>query len=270
MITADVHFAKGHSHNICEDYGLVHITDNLQMIIVADGCSTGYYSDIAARVLSHACRNALINWAKLNLQDRLKVFPNYSALGYEIIASSIAASKVMALGDLLSTLIVSFVANDKVHTYCYGDGYVIAKKKNESPIITKIDFIGNAPNYLWYRTNPARFTIPGCEMIINGEMYPRDHEAEFSISTENLEYVGIFTDGVASFLANKPVEGSRFGSKVTDMMAIDELMNIKSKNGNFVIRRMNRFLKQTLQDGFIHDDDITCAVMSFGDENESL
>lgn len=259
-MNADVYLAKGHSHNICEDYGIVDIEN--QLMIVADGCSTAKYSDIAARILTHSARNTIINNNKVD----------YDHFASEILMSSMIASKVMNLEDLLSTLILTFVKNGKLYTYVYGDGHYVFKYKSQIELHFKISYSQNAPNYLWYRSNYKKYNIDNADITleINDEKYTlkRDEPIFLTSSVKDLEYVAIFTDGIESFTLNKPTENSTFNTKITDKDVIKHLLDFRSTNGDFVIRRMKRFLKQTQLSGFIHDDDIACAVMYFGATND--
>ena len=247
----DVHFRKGSSHNIYEDYGLN--TDNL--IIISDGCSSSEHSDVASRVISHVCKNML--------QD--DVLNSYDLLAAKILVEIKYIAKSMNLNDLLATLIVSFIYNEDVYTYVYGDGYVVIKNRNIDCNIYKIDFLNNTPNYLWYLSNRDYYNVDDCDVQINGKLFPRNHPITFVNPIKDLEYIAIFTDGVSSFVPTKPKEDSIFGNKITDLISISELTNFKTTKGRFVVRRLNRFLQQTKDNGFIHEDDITCAVMHFGD-----
>lgn len=261
----DLHFVKGHSHDICEDYGLID-QDN-KFMIVADGCSTGRYSDVSSRILVHCCKNEILRYLITNTIDKI----SYSFLRYDVLSSAVAASKVMSLGDLLSTLIIAFKANDQVHVYMYGDGYIVYKRKSDSAqIIIKVTFNKNAPYYMWYCLNPDRFVIHDADLVEshyeNGEFFgrvgiSREHQLSYLFDCSDLEYIGILTDGVDSFVSNKPKEDSLFGSNISDINAIKHLFDFKNTNGDFVKRRMNRFVKQIQNDGFLFGDDMSCAVM---------
>lgn len=252
-INMDVHFVKGHSHAICEDYGLVD-PDNLIMI-VADGCSSGRNSDIASRASAHACRKEL---ADILLHRPTVQF--YSALGNFTMYSLIHISKLLGLNELLSTLIVAFVNEEKVNVYFYGDGYLYIKYRTGTRYIPKIEYDGNAPEYLWYRSNPEKYRVDG-NVLIDGIPNGRNTPIMFSENLRDIELLAILTDGVASFSARKPVENSKFGSRISDADAMEHLINFRSTAGEFVKRRMNRFVREVNEDGFIFDDDLSCAVM---------
>mgnify|MGYP005855423873 FL=1 len=63
-------------------------------MIVADGCSTGKHSDVAARVMVHTCKRSLSYFL-----DRGS-FPAYSVLGDHMLSSAITASQTMGLDAL--------------------------------------------------------------------------------------------------------------------------------------------------------------------------
>lgn len=258
MISTDVHFRKGGTHNICEDYGI----SNNKMIIIADGCSTSQHSDVAARVIAHSCQNHLRDFEIFNVK------PSYDLLQAHILKSLLMASQLMCIEQLLSTLLVSFIYKNSVITHVYGDGFIVYKLKGIQPQIIQIDFFNNTPNYIWYLTNPEHYKAEGCDIMINGDVHPRNYQNTFEMSLNTLEYIAIFTDGISSFIPTKPKEGNIFGNKITPEIAIENLTHFKSTKGKFVVRRLNRFLQQTKESGFIHDDDITCAVMYFGDKND--
>lgn len=259
MITTDVHFAKGYSHNICEDYGLAHNSENLKAIIIADGCSTGENSDLASRIISH------LGLSYLTSTEALASIFSFYLMELRLKIKLEIASELLGLGDLLSTLFATFIVNNNtLITVGWGDGYIVTKYKNMDPIITKIEFDGNIPNYLWYKTNPSRYNINGSNMKINGIQLDRNYNILFTQSiNNNIEYTALFTDGIDSIVKYKQSENNNFGEKITSNQAIEHLTNFKSVKGSFVKRRMNRFLNDITNSGFIYEDDITCAVMHF-------
>lgn len=259
MITTDVHFVKGNSHDICEDYGYASPD---QYIMIADGCSSGYHSDIASRLIIHSCKKCLHNYNfildKFTLRDC-------------IVCDLKAGALIYQLEDLLSTLIVAYASNDVIKAYFYGDGYLHAKYKSGEETIIKCDYKTNAPEYIWYSLDTNKYKIDDCELrIINFvnetvTTLDRKYIFEYTFNIYSLQQLSILTDGIDSFSANRPKEDSIFGNKITNLDAIKHLTDYKSTNGSFAKRRLNRFIKQTLADGFIHDDDVTIATMIFSE-----
>lgn len=252
-MNTDTHFRKGFSHLVCEDYAY----SDEKMIIISDGCSTAKDSDLAARILTHACKDCLKKAYETNN------LITYLRLQNWIVRSIVNVCNTLSLENLLATLSVRFIDNEYVKVFMYGDGFISYKNKNEDPKVIKVNFIDNDPEYLWYQTMPIM--TAGSNIIIDNVEYPRDHMISFAFDKYLLDHISIFSDGVSSFVEVDKDKNKLFKDGLNETEVIKHLTNFKTCNGQFVKRRLNRFLTQAKDNGFIFDDDISMGVMKFGD-----
>jgi hypothetical protein len=79
------------------------------------------------------------------------------------------------------------------------------------------------------------------------------------METDNLEYFGLSTDGLGSFVSN-------VGQQIPIESVMGEALNFKSFVGSFVQRRIGRMVKDYRNQGVLNGDDISVAMMySFED-----
>lgn len=259
----DGHFVKGRSHIVCEDYVF---TDSVnEFMVVADGCSTGEFSDIASRILIHSCKKTLRQLFQTESGLAKDSVISHKLLGDMILSSSKIVAETLGFDHLLSTMIVSFIHGDKVYTYFYGDGFLVVKYEGVDILeIHKVDFTLNAPNYLWYRSNPNKYVMMDNNLLnVDGDKRSPHDEVSFVHNVNDIEFLAIFTDGISSSVRDKIIDESKFGSSITESVAIHHLTDFKSTGGEFIKRRLNRFVKDTTSSGFSFDDDIGYATMIF-------
>jgi len=74
------------------------------------------------------------------------------------------------------------------------------------------------------------------------------------MDTKDLEYFGLSTDGLGSFVSNA-------GQQISVEPVLSEALNFKSFVGAFVQRRIGRMVKDYRNQGILNGDDISVAMM---------
>jgi len=257
----DQHLRQGKPN---QDYALSGtMPDGLHFGIVADGCSNGGHTDIGARLTALAFKQALTGGAMDSLIDRAQVH-----------LDTMRRALQLETNDMLATGLLA-VANNSGHVSAVilGDGVMVEQSTSGVLTAHRYSWSDNAPYYLAYATaHQAEFlsrepTLTHERWTIHGpDNWQRTHtitESAFlavrrgiTWSYEpphgpwNLLAVGIFSDGV---------------EHITDVpwqQVVWELMAFKSPRGQFVTRRMNRFLTDMKSCGHSPLDDISMAVIT--------
>ena len=288
MITDSI-FQIGYSHTICEDYAISgKINDNVSFAIVADGCSSSMGVDVGARILSYSARQIFIQlyannftWNDLSLAGQLATL-------ISIQADCLRRQMRLPLDILDSTLLVA-IGDDygNAHVFCYGDGIIALKKRNEEPCYYDIEYSSGAPYYLSYllddcKNDRYQETFRGLneDIIIRNRNYiseePLDSYEKYtatgktlydltSMNFTDVEWIALMSDGVKTYkktiyYEDKPsqLEGCGFDEIMTD------LTRYKNFNGKFIKRKMNRLNKDHKKLGMIHYDDLSIAAIYFG------
>ena len=260
----DSFFSIGKSHSVCEDYAFHG--DNC--IIVSDGCSSSKHTDIGSRLLCITAHRILKSFKNEPL--------SYFEFGNKVVT---CVSEQLRLLDLPinvidATLLVSFVVNDKVYTYIYGDGYYQIKYTTGKIQFGTLNYNGNAPYYLSYWLDSQRHSnylkkfgktveaITGIQIGNETELKSTDIEITVTnnilpIPVDEIEYVLLMSDGVESFQhydESPPIP-------IVNTDILNELSSFKNIKGQFVTRRTKAALKKFKKNGIDHYDDLSIAGM---------
>lgn len=259
--SADCSFHIGAQHLrsglACQDYALAEADPFRGRAVVSDGCSSGGKTDVGARIIAHAARQAWNEGAPISLTMKLAM----TSLGLEE-------------SDLLATCLrleVECINGEaKAFVRIYGDGAAAFVRRDGTIRMVRAEWANNAPSYPVYGWDGYRRFIeaqggPVAEgfTIVN---YEFGHEAVASYPNAavadgimvkfdgQLHAAAVFSDGVCQ------VDGMSWQEVVRELMAF------KSTTGDFVKRRMNRFLRDAAERGKGPIDDISMAAISFEDE----
>jgi serine/threonine protein phosphatase PrpC len=258
---ADAHYAIGASHLTCQDYALAETGDFGAYAIVADGCSSSANSDVGARLLASSAARML------------RIEPNHVA-ATAIVEGAVRAAEAVALEPVCldATLMWAHIADDEVRVTVSGDGVVAAVREDGSIESWSIEYDRAAPAYLSYLTDESRLV----ELVAMGQTRRIErrstsgvatHEGplarepylfELAIDRDHYSLVALLSDGARSFV-------SRTGEPVSLERVLAELLDFKSLAGQFVARRMRRFLtKQCSERGWSARDDLAVAALVTG------
>ncbi len=152
---ADAHYEIGYSHNVCEDYALAGVNDDLAYAIVSDGCSSSEHTDVGARILAHITKDAL-----LYLQDRKLLYDKafmdskFPSVFEEIILKkAIEVKQALHLGYPVfdaTVLMAATIGDSQCVFYAKGDGHLAILYPDGRIKVTSISYSSNAPFYMSY------------------------------------------------------------------------------------------------------------------------
>ncbi len=254
---SDSMYAIGRGHQVCEDYA----SSGKDFAVLSDGCSSSQDTDLGARYLVSASASYFHLHGSSGFAPR-----------WVITRASQAASWLGSTPSCLdATLLVAHRKDNSILLTAAGDG-VLAIRHTSGALTTFHIDDGGAPAYLSYLLDGARrsaYAAAGyAERVVT---VFRDHVVvarvplQFStqfvlrlhLDTQGIEAVFLFSDGVSSFTTG--------GEPVPEQEVIAELCAIKGYRGEFVRRRMGRFLGKTCeQRGWHHHDDLAMAALYVG------
>lgn len=236
MIKTDSAYLIGHDHTVCQDYAYSEIVNGIPVCIISDGCSSAKDSDVGARYLT---QSIIKNIDKMVDYETIVEELNYSILTYPFNRNS-----------LLATIRLAFIKDNKLYLFHYGDGYTIVKKDGilYREYFTKYN--SNAPFYFYYGYK---------------KMLKDSYIGEFSndiITNEKGSYkVEDFLNNVYNFYdvieLDKGVYSISLMSDGIDSCYdgqnhIDEVIDFKNTNGEYVKRRLHKFTSKVK-----HGDDLS-------------
>lgn len=269
-ITADHAFHIGSQHlrsgMPCQDYALSGLSPESGYAIVSDGCSTGGKTDVGARIIAHSTSLAIRGTNNIDLvdawcQDRgRRAMVELGLRQDDMLATNVYAA-INIRGDSLIRIV--------------GDGVFATVDHLGDTLMVRQEWDNNVPLYRAYAADGYRgfidrhggdltaFVSTGLFHNRGPSQNPNDFDARYRLgdSLDGLNYsltqkrlreiklIAVFSDGVTQ------VDGTDW----RDVVA--ELMNFKSTEGDFVKRRMNRFLKDCLKHGKGPIDDISMACI---------
>jgi len=283
---ADSYYTKGWTHTVCQDYAihgsLVTISDedksdeNKSMMdygLVSDGCSSSDDTDIGARLI---LRSAYCNSGSMqqilrsvdaeggNYMGNANVMWEEFARNVATDAKNLAYAMELDTSALDATLLGAFADHKWACTASYGDGaHVVCRRVGTERVIEieHIDFMANVPPYPIYMTDRdlqhafnnyegntkrvMRWTSKGdFEERLGGEpshvlVYP----------AEEVEFVGVVSDGVSSF------------GDIRCFEIVQAFTAFRNYAGEFVKRRVMRALDEYQKSQHVPSDDVSIAVV---------
>jgi len=265
-VNSDFYFAMGKSHMICQDYAYSGINSRGNHVaIVSDGCSSSPESDFGSRYI---VRSAVICGSALDIED-----PNYFR---EMIARNVvgyASQFVMGLHlsqfCLDATLLYLEVQDDNIIVVTAGDGVVFAENLMGALEVWNIEYPSGSPYFPSYLLNDERREIYeqecGTQRVKTFSLIDNDNAKDISsqvdnvscdcfvLNKKNYRFIGVASDGILTF------------DNMSNENALRELTSFKNYTGEFVKRRMRKFLKQCHKENTFPTDDISMAVINLED-----
>jgi hypothetical protein len=246
VVVADAIFAMGKTHTICQDYAY----SDGENVSLSDGCSSSPDTDFGARFLCRMGHGAL----RLN-------FPWLPLEAFD------------------ATLLSASVIDENFYVQAFGDGVVIARRRDGSWVANVIEFPSGAPLYMSYGVDQRRLDrycaefgaekrmitywsatvkseMPIAALTKTGGIQP--YEILYPIAEYDL--VLLASDGVLSF--QKP-NGSATSRSFVDVSLPEILPELlpRDLNGEFLKRRIKRFLAEKVKLGWHHSDDVAFAAV---------
>lgn len=280
---ADSHFAIGKTHKVCQDYAASGKAGGRAFASVSDGCSSSPDTDFGSRLLTRA--------AVALIPERLN--------SYRAVQDADTWRRTLGLSHLSldATLLALFErADGNIGLTASGDGLVAARRKDGTFEWWLIEFLPgesgrSAPGYLSYLLDPfdrlktyltsgystrrvTRFVQrPGQspeerENVVEPlhgqpEVNPAVFVYEMTLVASEYDFVAVCSDGVQSF-QTKDSQGRVV--PVALPLVLAEVLAIKRGEGDFITRRVNRFLTRFCeQNGWWHHDDFSMAAIWCGE-----
>lgn len=268
VYSLDSMFTIGDSHTVCEDYAWSGmIQDKFPCIIISDGCSGSDNTDIGARIIVRSLIETL-DLLKLELNSHEETYHLINHLLYEKM-QRIRKDMGLSISALDATLRMVLIIDGWIFSYNYGDGYTFARNHNSDKFTleyTKYEY--NAPYYFNYTMNNA---LKGVYVHSFGNHYVDYSGNKISV----LDYldmhhfvayplsdlgsgrisISVMSDGVETFFKGN----DNFNASGI----VDDITSFKNFRGEFVKRKVGKFLSKHAKDNIKHYDDISIATMTF-------
>lgn len=249
----DIYLEKGYSHFICEDY--IRYDKDLKMICLSDGCSSSPDTDIGARIMVIGMLNNFCSWHDLNENKFIENIFDYDSLlitGEKNQMNSLDATAVVYNPDLEEVVF-------------FGDGVFFNKDKEGKINIYQVEYESGAPFYLSYNLSKNRrnhyfeeFKDKKKYLITNGIKVEVPVEDSVILNNiNNIEIAGIASDGLLSYIKKN--------ESISVETIVNDVLDFKSFNGEFLKRRMNKINKIHKKEGITHYDDVSIGIAYFGD-----
>lgn len=266
----------------CQDYALSGtLNGDGAYAIVSDGCSSGGETDIGARIVALATKRAL--------EENAHVL-GLTTERINVVRDAYMETYRRTLGlehrDMLATCLWALLTPTHTLIHTTGDGVVALKREGDTEVY-ELAWADNKPYYPAYRlggidqgfieahrqtTLPLTMTLtyalcpdqggfrdPGREIEYGIEqgmegvwIHPltiERPEPQVIVHPGALLGISLFSDGVTQ------VDG------YDSVTAAHELTSFKSTQGDFLVRRMNKFLQESRKIGRGPIDDIACATI---------
>lgn len=263
MNNTDCYFEIGSTHNVCEDYAVA----GEDRAFLSDGCSTGKYTDVGARLICHTA---------LSMRDEF--LSNPERILYEVNAARrvLLLPKECARATLLSALCRGGGFAD-FSISVMGDGAVVAVKHCGTIEIHNVEYPSGAPCYPSYLANRNEYKAYleefGDErnveiskydktgILLESKVKEEDYDGPYRcfFDYNHYKFVLLLSDGVNTFVRRNVRSGIKEPVPLIDIAL--QLVAIKSFKGEFIKRRAKRFLKEAVKKGWEHYDDFSVAAL---------
>jgi len=271
MLRADRYFYIGKTHDICEDFAIADENSTGVYTVICDGCSSSEDTDIGARILAKQAmiedpiNPALCLYSAKNICELLKLNP-------------------MCLD---ATILNITAHNNKWSIYCVGDGTIIKIRNDDTIEITDIEYKSGAPFYLSYKLDLEREKsyikkyslertitkylfnpvsnpwIPVSNPIVDTNGKPYIEDGYFDDSEDGYHTILTTSDGIHSFQEKIITDTSVVNHQMGIERILPKLLDFKGYNGQFVGRRMRRFMKDSAKWSWSNLDDLSMAGIHY-------
>ncbi|MEM6296890.1 MAG: protein phosphatase 2C domain-containing protein [Myxococcota bacterium] len=250
MLHVDAHFVRAPDHVVGQDYAIARGS----VAVVCDGCSGSAHTDVGARLLAHAC---LADPDRVEQPDRW-------------LRAASRAATVVGLPDtaLDATCLLATASAETITVHVMGDGVLAARRVDGSLAVIHLVAAHEAPAYPSYRLDPDRAcahrALAGIEP---NSRAPEDAPVPQRVSgwlrwtfpRRDFKAVLVATDGAAACT-------DAAGEACALEAVVDALFRYPTARGEFVTRRLRRFVRRELaQRGWRCNDDLGLAALCWED-----
>lgn len=278
-MNADSAFRMGSAHEVCQDYATAGSWTAVAdvagapcrpYVILSDGCSSSPDTDVGARLLVRAAERLLRERGGPRACDLAELHSGAARL-----ALSWAELLGLSPQAVDATLLTAHLDGEELVVGCSGDGVVCLQTAEGALDVYSVSYPGGYPLYPAYAHQPARLRALADAGLARrevtrlraatGERLRPAHATPgveltevFVVSAAGYRFVSLFSDGVHSFLDSGRAEA------VPLEAVLPQLVSFKNTRGAFVGRRMKGFLKDCVQKGWRHGDDLSLAALHLG------
>ena len=277
MYTVDDVFVIGDNHKICEDYSFSGmIQDKYPCAIISDGCSASKYSDIGARILVRALIASLSITELTDDLSKQQAMYNKIEHYLDLKISKMRDAMELPIASLDATIRMAIIIDGTLFTFSYGDGYtVLHNHTTGGEEIGYLIYPFNAPYYFNYTTYDSMteeyLKVFGGEIVDDSgtEVTVPDHVEDRSsrwnyIPLDELDdgvyTISVMSDGVDTFYENN--------NTMTTEEVLESMLSFKNFRGEFVQRKVRKFLHTLTKKNIQHYDDISLATIQFEVSND--
>lgn len=287
-VNADSIFIQGHEHQICEDYAHAgKMFGVYPYVIISDGCSSSDYTDVGARIITRAFTSI----KKADLEECIDMIHEDEVddhiigsklyqLFFKIVAykvSRIAMEMGLTISALDATVRFAIILHNRLFLFHYGDGFTILKNHTTGEVeqMWYTDYPYNAPFYPIYpfmdHISSSNYestyteTFDEQDVECDGEQYEvhqyvakkRNFYHLLDLRTLDLGTytISVMSDGVETFFENN--------ENLSTENVVDEMLSFKNFRGEFVQRKVRKYLHLNAKKNIQHYDDISLASLVF-------
>lgn len=275
QLNTDHYFVIGYGHSNtgmpCQDHALSGIHNGRAFAVVSDGCSGRgtAHTDVGARLITLETRRLLCEFPRVEE-------PYWSDLAMRSRVIHAALELGLQGDDLLATQLYAVI--DENHETAFarvlGDGLVVRAWDDGLLCIDRFDWPNERPYYTMYGRSPNEWIAghggeaaqvlrrsdywfkpaEGAEPFRQSEITYSVAEGMAGITVpipnlDRLKFVALFSDGAWKI------------DQIDWLDAVKQMTAYKNWAGNFVKRRMNRYVNETRKIGHGPIDDLSCAVI---------
>jgi hypothetical protein len=265
-MNSDCYFSMGKSHMVCEDYAYAGINSNgNQVAVVSDGCSASPDTDFGSRFL---VRSAVVCGENTGYCSR-ETYAESLIRSIIWCAYQTGSGLHLSRQSLDATILYLEVVEEEIRIVTAGDGVIFAVDHENKLEYWDIDYASGAPFYPSYLLDEKRYLgyIENCGTESTISHFTSESSIALDVEhsgvmgnymclpKKSYKFVGVASDGILTF-------------DMSTEEAIIQLAAYKNTKGEFVKRRMRKFLKQCVKNNTSPSDDVSMAVVHLGDENE--
>lgn len=282
----DAHFVIGKMHHEqnkpCQDHTLAAMYQGVGLLSVSDGCSSGGNTDIGSRIITCAAMMTLREYIDYGTSNVLH-------LSTPIIIDTKIKNRInhsrSLLGlqsrDMYATCLYAIVTQEGGFVHLLGDGHIVLQYHDGAIVIYSTHWNNNEPFYPAYKSE-------GLDHFINDHLIIDKGLRSLTIQETKILSDGVITsskqtkstqegiEGFSIFLSEEDIVNkikclaivsdgldSFHGplSKVEALSVIPHLLAFKSWKGDFVKRRLSRFLTDSAKQNIFPGDDLSYAVL---------
>lgn len=281
-LVVDSYYGIGEGHLICQDYALHGSLNDMEYVIVSDGCSGAEHSEVGAQILCHAAKYHIELCYQTDLFKSCSSETLSKVLGNSVLKRIDEIRKIYPINKsaLEATLLIAIKTKSKLFIFGWGDGVIIKNYQSNKVIeITHLDY-ENKPFYLisdkeqysakWNKEHYKEKVLWGVkennsitESKIRNRYFllpfhePHIYEHDLiDFKDVQLNSITICSDGILSFKDEK-------NNPVNLLTMVNEYMSFKTVVSGFVKKRMFFMKRKIKNNKWSYYDDISSGTILF-------